>query len=183
MKLYRCLSTASAALLLSAATPAIADDHTGFYLGAGAGIYYVDFDDIDFDESAGNVRVFGGVRLLDFLALEVGYSQLFESSGEVLGADVDLDGDAFDVSVRPTLSLTDAVDLFGIVGWTEYDLDVTASGLGATASADASEGDLFYGLGAGLSLGDQIQVRGEWTSIDVSDADFGTLSVSATYRF
>ena len=40
-----------------------------------------------------------------------------------------------------------------------------------------------YGLGAGWNITDNWNLRGEWTAIDVSDADFGVFSVSATYNF
>lgn len=160
-----------------------AEEHQGFYAGTGAGLYYVDFDGIDFDESAPSLRVFGGYRLNEFVAFEAGYANLFKASGDVLGTDVDLDGSAWDVSVRPSLPLNDAITAYGILGWNEYDFDIKASAGGSSASGSGSDGDLEYGVGAAWSVNDVWAVRGEWLLVDVSDADFGMVSVSATYNF
>ena len=40
-----------------------------------------------------------------------------------------------------------------------------------------------YGVGAAFDVTDNWSLRGEWVTVDVSDADFGMLSVSATYNF
>lgn len=160
-------------------TGAAAAEQSGFYAGSGAGLYYVDFDGLDFDESAPVLRIFGGYRLNEFVAFEAGYNNLFESSGDVLGADVDLDGWIWDASVRPTLPLSDRVSAYGILGWAEYEFDVSSGG----ASASGSDGDLEYGLGASWNVSDVWDLRGEWLLVDVSDADVGMLSLSATYHF
>ena len=70
-----------------------------------------------------------------------------------------------------------------MLGYTQYDFEVEASAGPITVSDSDSESDLMYGLGASATMGDAWQVRGEWIMIDVDDADFGTLSLSATYRF
>src|SRR5690606_35649998 len=63
----------------------------GFYAGSGAGMYYVDIDGLELDESAATLRLFGGYKLNQYLSFEAGYSNLFEASGDALGADVELD--------------------------------------------------------------------------------------------
>ena len=174
-------------------TIAHADENRGFYAGSGAGLYYTKIDDVNFDESAGQVRLFGGYQWNEYLAVETGYSKLFEvsASESIAGlgsADIDLDGSSWDVSVRPMLPLSDRFHAFGIVGWASYDLDVNATvevvGL-PPVSVDASESseELFYGLGAGFDMTDQWTLRGEWINVNVDDGDFGMFSVAATYNF
>jgi opacity protein-like surface antigen len=170
-------------ILLGLSVSAVAEDAPNFYAGTGAGIYYVDFDNIDFDESAATVRVFGGYQLNEYVSFEAGFTNLFESSGSLAGADIDIDGTAWDVSVRPTLPIGDNLQAFGILGWTQYDFEIAASFGGLTASSDDSESALLYGLGAALDLNASWNLRGEWVAIDVDDADLGMLSVSATYTF
>jgi opacity protein-like surface antigen len=153
----------------------------GFYAGSGAGIYYVDFDGLDFDESAATLRVFGGYQLNPYVSFEAGYTNLFEASGDIAAVDVDLDGNAWDVSVRPSLPVADNLTVYGILGWTEYDLEVSASV--GSASASDSDNDLHYGVGGALTLNDNWNMRGEWTVVDVDDADFGMFSLSAVYNF
>ena len=40
-----------------------------------------------------------------------------------------------------------------------------------------------YGFGGMFDINDNWSLRGEWTTVDVDDADFGMLSFSATYNF
>ena len=160
-----------------------ADSAGGFYAGTGGGSYYVDFDDIEFDESALTLRIFGGYQLNEFVSFEAGFTNLFEASGDVGNVNVDIDGTAWDVTVRPTLPLGDSIEAYGILGWMQYDFEIGAD-LGAVAvTEDDTESDLIYGLGAGFNVANQWQVRGEWVVADVDDADFGLLSLSLSYRF
>ena len=100
-----------------------------------------------------------------------------------MGTDIDIDGTAWDLRVQPTLPINDQFSAFGIVGWTRYDFEVSASLGPVTVSDDDSESDLMYGLGAAWNLNDSWDLRGEWTAVDVDDTDFGMFSVSATYNF
>ena len=155
----------------------------GFYAGSGAGIYYVDIDGLNFDEQAPTLRLFGGYQLNQHVAFEAGFTNLFEASGEVLGVDVDMDGSAWDVSVRPSLPLADNLTAYAILGWTEYDFEFSVSGGGTSASAEGGDGDIHYGLGGAFNINDVWNVRGEWTTVDVDDVDFGMFSLSAVYNF
>jgi len=155
----------------------------GFYAGSGAGIYYVDIDGLNFDEQAPTLRLFGGYQLNQYVSFEGGFTNLFEASGDVLGVDVDMDGTAWDVSVRPSMPLGDNLTAYAILGWTEYDLEFSASAGGTSASASGSDGDIHYGLGGAFNINDSWNVRGEWTTVDVDEVDFGMFSLSAVYNF
>lgn len=155
-----------------------------FYLGSGAGIYYFDIDGVDFDESAPSFRVFGGYEMNDYLSFEAGYSKFFEASASFLDTDIDIDGNNWDLSVRPTLPLGDRFEVFGILGWSFYDFKVTVSDpfLGTFSESD-NDDDFHYGLGGAWNVTNNWTLRGEWTSVDVSDASFGMVSASVTYNF
>lgn len=170
--------------LLSMAAWTNADENTSrFYAGTGAGLYYVDFDGLDYDEGAATLRGFGGFALNDYVAFEAGFTKLFEVSNDILGVDVDVDGTVWDLSVRPTLPLGDNFRAFGIVGWSNYDFKITASAPGVTVTDSDSGDEMHYGLGAAFDITRNWTLRGEWVTVDVSDADFGMLSLSATYNF
>ncbi len=164
-----------------------ADDNRGWYAGSGAGLYYIDLDGIDFDESAATLRVFGGWKMNDYVSFEAGYTNLFESSASAgvpgLTVDADIDGSSLDLTVRPTWPLNDKFELFGVAGWSRFDIETSVSGLGITVSDSETETELIYGVGGMFHLTDNWSLRGEWVTVDVSDADFSMLSVSATYKF
>lgn len=170
-------------LLATGLCGAVQAEEQGFYAGSGAGMYYIDIDGLDFDESAASLRLFGGYQLNEYVAFEAGYTKLFEASTEVLGTDVDLDGTAWDVSVRPSFPVAESLTAYAILGWTEYDFEVSASAGGVSASGDGGDGDLHYGLGGAFSVNDSWLVRGEWSTVDVEDTDFGMFSLSAVYNF
>lgn len=170
-------------MIAAGLTGAVQAEEQGFYAGSGAGMYFVDFDGIDFDESAPTLRLFGGYRLNEYVSFEAGFTNLFEASGDVLGADVDMDGTALDLSVRPTFPLAETFSVHGILGWTEYDMDFSASSGSLSVSDSVKDGDLHYGIGGSLTINDQWRVRGDWTTVDISDTDFSMLSLSAVYNF
>ncbi len=171
-------------ILAASASTAVADTNmSSFYAGTGAGMYYVDFDDIDFDETAPVVRAFGGYDLNEYISFEAGFSKFFEASNDVAGVDVELDGTAWDVSARPTWPINDQFKAYGIVGWTLYDFEASVEGGGFEVTEDDSENDLLYGLGGAFKVNDTWMVRGEWVAINVDDASYGTFSLSATYNF
>ena len=160
-----------------------ADSHGGFYAGTGAGLYYMDFDDLDFDEGAATLRGYAGYKFNRFIGLEAGYTKLFEVSDDLLGVDVDIDGDVWDISARPTLPISDSFRAFGIVGWSNYDWSIAASGPGVVVTDSADGDELHFGVGAEVDFTDNWTLRGEWITVDVSDADFGMFSASVSYNF
>ncbi|MGE0622122.1 MAG: porin family protein [Pseudomonadales bacterium] len=178
------IRTLLAALVLGLfGATAQAETDRGFYLGSGIGMYYVDIDGIDLDQSAPNWRAFGGYTLNKYLSFEAGYSHLFEVSDDILGVDVEMDGDAFDVMVRPTLPIGDRFEAFAILGYSWYDWNISASFQGQSVDDSANDDDLIYGVGGAFRFGDRWSLRGEWTMVDVSDADFGSVTASVSYSF
>jgi hypothetical protein len=173
-----------AGLLATGLCGAVQAEEQGFYAGSGAGMYYVDINGLDFDESAATLRAFGGYQLNPYVSFEAGFTNLFEATGEVAGVDLDMDGTAIDVSVRPSFPVAETFTAYAILGWTEYDFEFSAdAGNGLTLSDSGSDGDLHYGLGGALSINDSWNVRGEWSTVDVDDVDFGMFSLSAVYNF
>jgi opacity protein-like surface antigen len=69
------------------------------------------------------------------------------------------------------------LNVYGLLGLARVSLDF------APYSED-NETDLSWGLGADYSLGEQLGVHVEWTSLlDKSDADISAFTVGANYRF
>ena len=170
-------------LILALSGAANAELNGNFYLGSGAGLYYVDFDDLDFDKSAPTIRLFGGYKLNDYVSFEAGFTNLFEIDDDVLGVNVKLDGTSWDVAVRPTLPVGDRFEAFGILGYSWYDWTVELSDGVTTVNDDDKDSELLYGLGGAWHINDAWTLRGEWTAVDVSDADFGMFSASVSYNF
>jgi opacity protein-like surface antigen len=175
--------TTALVLALLGATAQAETNKNGFYLGSGAGVYYVDMQGVGLDKAAPTWRVFGGYTLNKYISFEGGWTNMFKISDTIMDVNVDMDGSAFDVIARPTLPLGDRFEAFGILGYSWYDWTIKAEYLGQTVSDSANDDDLIYGLGAAWNVTDRWSLRGEWTNVDVSDADFGMVTASVSYSF
>ena len=195
------LSTLAAALALIS-TPALAADE-GFYVGAGAGIFSADLGDIapgiGFDEDDTGFRGFGGWQFHNNFAVELGYVDGGKASATIgdidligIEADLDISVSGFDLSLVGSLPLGETFFAFGRAGVIKWDADLDAvlredDGEGGviTTSESASESgeDLMYGAGFGMNLGDNAEVRLEYTFYDLSDVDGDFISASFVWRF
>jgi OOP family OmpA-OmpF porin len=81
------------------------------------------------------------------------------------------------------LPLGDAFALFGKIGFASYDAEVSARIGGASASEDASDEDLTYGVGGEFRVGQAFGLRAEYEVLDISDADVNLISLGGVFRF
>jgi OOP family OmpA-OmpF porin len=171
--------------LLAGAT-AYAEQAPGFYAGVGIGEATIEVDDVDFDASDTAFKVFGGYSFNENFAVELTYfdggspNENFEFAG--IGGSVDAEVDGLNASVVGRIPVGDTFSLFAKLGFASYDVKVTARAAGFSESADGSDEDISYGLGAALGFG-SFEVRAEYEAIDVSDGSFNVLSVSGLFRF
>ena len=154
----------------------------GLYLGGGVGVYTLDIDDTSFDDKATVAKAFLGYRFSDHVALEVDYQKLFEVEDDIIGVEAELDADAWTVSLRPILPITDFMDLYAKVGYTWYDIEAKTTILGFSISDDDSDSALSWGAGVDLNFGN-VSLRGEVTRIEVDDADLNLVSAGVVFRF
>lgn len=174
------------------------DNPSGFYLGAGVGQFNVQIDDIDqtdnaierLDDDDRAWKAFAGYRFGRFFALEAAYIDFgspntrSEASGS--SGDFSLDLQGFAPYVIGTIPLG-PVELFGKIGYYFYDIDLAADiddPLAPDIDSSASDEDLLYGVGVGMTFIQRLNVRLEYERIDsdiLDDAD--ALWASASWRF
>ena len=181
MKLYTKVATLVAALGMGVG--AYADDTTGLYIGGDVGRYGIDIDDVRFDDDAGFVRGVVGMRLSENLAIEGDYTKLYETSGDLLGSDADLDAHAWGISLRPILPLTERVELYGKVGWSWYDFELSTTANGVPLNEGDREDDFTWGAGVEYHLTDNLSLGCDFTRIEVDDADLNLVSAKLKFRF
>jgi len=162
------------ALAMLATTSASAD--TGFYLGGSLGNASYDGTAPDtvfsIDDNDTAYKLYGGFRVLSLLAIEGGYVNFGKMSGAA--GSLELDGwDIFGVANLPL----GPVNVFAKLGGIAWQSDF--SGL---TSADTSDFDLAYGLGAAFRLG-SFGVRAEYELFDTGNDYTNMLSVGAEYNF
>jgi OmpA-OmpF porin, OOP family len=176
---YRCLILLAAAAL--ATTGAFATN--GAYVGASAGQSNTEIDGTpgeSFDGSGTAFKLQGGYRVMKHFGVEADYRDFGSQDDNVGGTDVEFDTTALDLFAVGMLPLGTSWEVFGKAGWSSWDADITAVGVG-TASDDGT--DLAYGVGGAYVMG-KFDLRLEFEQFDIEDADNVTVaSLGFNYRF
>lgn len=179
--------------VVAMASSALAADKNGLYIGGGLGWATLDvkgdstdLGHLDFNEDDLGYKVFAGVRVLKFVAVEGGYvdfgtpSASFGSGSTVLDTEIKLDGwDLYGVGILP-LGL---FDVYAKVGYFWWDADIRAAIEGESERESDSGSDMAYGIGAALWLS-QISIRAEFELFDVAEAEsVYMISINAAFTF
>lgn len=163
--------------LLAAFTMTPVSAETGFYLGGSLGNATFDGTapgtsvSIDDDDTA--YKLYGGFRLLSFLAIEGGYVNL----GEMGGATGTMELDGWDIFGVANLPLG-PVNVFAKLGGIAWESDFSS----AIASADESDFDLAYGVGAAFRVG-MFGLRAEYELFETGNDNTGMFSIGAEVNF
>lgn len=181
----RSVSAACVAVLLAVASPAIASNPDGLYLGAGYGdfstrIESIDDVDISFKADDDAFRIFGGWRFNRLLSVEINYIDFGTARAGIDALAIKAETKALAPYVIGTLPIG-PLELYGRVGMLFYDVDVRTS---FDAQIDESGRDLAYGVGIGATVFNRLNVRGEYEWIDISEyRNANAFWVSASWRF
>ena len=174
------------------------ENDEGFYIGGGIGQFNVKIDDVDqtdeaiesLDDDDNAWKAFVGWRMNPYFALELAYidfgrpSDQFETGGTSGNYTVDLSG--FAPYLIGTIPIG-PVELFGKVGYYFYDIDLNVNIDDPTfpdVDGGASDEDLLYGFGVGMTFFERLNARLEYEKIDsdlIDDAD--ALWLSGQWRF
>jgi outer membrane immunogenic protein len=172
----------AAVMLTSLSSVAWAND-SGLYVGAGVGKYNIEVEDVDADTFEGDdtvLKVFAGYRINPFLALELDYIDLGETSDTVGDIDFRSEINGFAPYVIGTLPLG-PIEVFAKAGYYFYNVEFTADG---ARELDESDEDFVYGVGAGLTLFGHLHARLEYEIIDITDtSESNAVWLSGAFRF
>jgi opacity protein-like surface antigen len=146
----------------------------GFYIGGAVGDATVDFEDDfsgqTFDADDTGYKVIVGYRIIDWVAVEVNYSDYGNPVDRIFGVDLEASYDATSVSALGMLPLGN-FDLFGRLGIARVDSDFQVVGFRTSGNGDESTEPL-VGLGAQFRATPNLAIRLEWEGV-LLDADNG----------
>jgi OOP family OmpA-OmpF porin len=171
---------------------ALTGPDSGWYVGGGIGQSKIDIDTSDLnpgttvDDKDTSFRVFGGYQINRHFAVELGYSQLGEVSGNEPGfGGFTVESKAWDLVAVGILPVADKFSLLGKVGMYQADTDVSAPG----ESISESNSDLTYGVGVQYDFSKNLGLRAEWQQYkkvggsDVGESDVDVMGISVLWRF
>lgn len=196
-----------AGMVLALLAPAAG--HAQFYLGGGGGqSKFHDLDEVEaacvsvgatcrVDDTDTGFKVFAGYRFGNFLALEGGYVDLGESAADAVvpvTATAALTAKGGYVSILPQIPVGNVGTIFGRIGLSAVDAELTAAGGGESFSDSSGATGLVFGFGAEVHLTEQLSIRGEWerhsfdealdiAGIEVEAPDIDLLSAGLVLRF
>jgi OOP family OmpA-OmpF porin len=172
---------ATALIAGMASQAAMAD--SAFYVGGSVGqteIDYAAFPGLTVtDDSDTSWKLFAGYNFNKNVALEFAYQDLGDSTVDLSGVPVSVDGDAVSLAVLGKLPLGEKAEVFAKLGVARLDANVDAAGIGSVSD---SESDVLYGLGFNYNVTDTVDVRLEWERMDFED-QIDTVSLGVSYHF
>ena len=182
-------------LLFSLSSPVLSADalEKPWYVGGGAG--QAEADDAcdgvsNCDDTDTGWKLFGGYRFTQYVAIEAGYVDLGEYSGNSGGISASAEVTGVTAHVVGTLPLHERFSLIGRLGTIYADVDAKASGFGISVSEDDQSFAFAVGVGAEVNITDQFSLRAEYELFkDVGDDDSTgeddvyLASISAVFRF
>jgi opacity protein-like surface antigen len=146
----------------------------GFYIGGAVGDATVEFEDDQtgaaFDADDTGYKIIVGYRIIDWVAVEVNYSDYGNPVDNFFGVDLEASYDAKSVSVLGMLPLGN-FDLFGRLGFSRLDADFRAVRFNVRDSDESTEP--LFGLGAQFRPNANLAIRLEWDAVllDASNND------------
>ena len=138
-----------------------------------------------------------GYKINSYVAIEGRYWFGISTTELLLGYDSDVAIDAFGIYVKPMYPVTDAFDIYALLGYgaTNYTADVYDNGWNNNYATDSDDG-FSWGLGASYSFTDNVAMFVDYVSIYSDDKDYAddyydvnldrtisTVNVGVTYQF
>ena len=176
-------------------TPVIAPVGNGFYVGAGYSYFNGDADfangatiDTDFD----SIMLQAGYKINPYVAVEARYwNTVGDPSGNYTPAGgsatpievsiPDYDMDAWGIYVKPMYPVTDAFDIYALLGYANVDINDNTGKL-------KDQDGFSWGLGAAYSFNNNWSIFADYTSLYNDDNDnvdytIDTWNFGVTYKF
>lgn len=173
--------------------PAVSHAETRWYVGAGIGQADAKIDSegitmlsgpiVSKSESDNTARVFGGVRINENFAVEVGVSDLGEARAttddfssippaNITGYKFETTG--VDVTAVGILPLGKYFALFGKLGFIRWTTDFEITSPGILIDKGTSDGvDPVIGVGINVNLGTHFIIQGEFNRLEIDPSDGG----------
>jgi OOP family OmpA-OmpF porin len=168
-------------LVTLTAGPAIAEQ--GFSAGASIGHSTVELREsglsADFD-SVG-YKVFAGYMFNDNFGFEGGWVDFGSADENILGSNVEINTDGFDLFAVGAVPVSDSFDLFAKAGFLSWDVGASIDGF--DLGSDSGE-DLALGFGGRFKTRSGFGLRAEYEWFDIPDTDSAwMLSIGFDYAF
>jgi len=143
------------------------------YVGAGVG--QLRLEDSGFKADDTSVKLFGGWRFNQNLALELAYVH----GGSPEGSGVEVEPRAMQASVIGAIPLADNFQLYARAGLLSWKTEASAAGFSVKDDGE----DFSWGMGTSFNVGNRGAIRLEYEGADLDGTDISLITLSGVLRF
>lgn len=179
MKVINAFSVTVILATIFASQSALADDDTGFFIGAAVNRLSADFqdnNDVNFDDSDTALSGRAGYMFNNFFGIELGYLDLgdYFAEGDSPGNRIDLDADAVSAALIFNWEVHNELDLYAKVGAFQLNVDSNSFIAGARLRQNDEETEAFGAFGVEYDIG-RLNFFAE---LSIADTDINDLSIN-----
>ena len=161
--------------------PALSADRDAFFGSVGGGIYRLESG--AFDNVSPSMKILGGYRLTEKVALEASYTRLFESSELIEGTRVDIDGNVWDLSTRLSYPMGERFTPFVRLGYSYVDLSAAFTDVDVSERANDYDNAFTWAIGSAYNFNRRFNVSGEVARTQINEGDLDFLTLNLNYGF
>jgi OOP family OmpA-OmpF porin len=136
----------------------------------------------DFEDGATVWRVFAGYQFNKYIGIQADYLwyQTAQQNHVPPGTSfsVTLNGDAWELSVRPSFPITDRLEVFARVGYQWYNVDAKQQFV--KGQSDSND-EMMYGGGLAFHFTPHFGVTAEYEVVDISSGDLNAATLNFVY--
>lgn len=181
MKKLSIILLSSAATLMSSSV--LADG--SFYGSLDITRIDLDLDTAGLDDTDTTFGIAAGYRINENFAVELGYQDFGEVSASAGNASAKVEADAIQLSVIGSVPVSENAGVYAELGFDSWDADASYTNHPDLGTGSESEDgtDIFYGIGAYLSLSEAVNLKLEYQMHELDDTDVDVLGLGVTVAF
>lgn len=181
MKKLSIILLSSAATLMSSS--AFADG--GFYGSLDITRTDLDLGVAGLDDTDTTFGIAAGYRINENFSVELGFQDFGEVSASAGGASAKIEVDAIQLSVIGGVPVSENAGVYAELGFDSWDADFSYTNVPGFGTGSESEDgtDIFYGIGAYLSLSEAVNLKFEYQMHELDDTDIDVLGLGVTVAF
>ena len=145
----------------------------------------LDLDETGLDDTDTSFGIAAGYRINENFSVELGFQDFGEISASAGGASAKIGADAIQLSVIGGMPVSESAGVYAELGFDLWDADLSYSNVPdfGTGSESDDGTDIFYGIGAYVSLSEAVNLKFEYQLHELDDTDVDVLGLGVTVSF
>ncbi|HAW14404.1 MAG TPA: hypothetical protein DCW37_04255 [Cellvibrionales bacterium] len=137
------------------------------------------------DDTDTSFAIAAGYRVNENLSIELGFQDFGEINVSGGGSSAKIGADAIQLSVIGSMPISENAGVYAELGLDSWDADLTYSNVPEIGSGSESEDgtDIFYGIGAYVSLSEAVNLKFEYQMHELDETDIDVLGLGVTFSF